>query len=268
MREPTSGTSGRSRKRRGKTGSTMAVKKKALGTSDPGEHAWRKVASAFSEDEDQFVSSAVPRVLKELLEKIDRGEYEPGQKINTVELASSLQLSRAPIREALHILAGKGIVSLLPDRGAVLRPFSKERLIEALEVLNALTGHAFRGAALRMNDAECRAVIEGHQRAIAEAARESDDFHFWLAVHNFLYDVAELCGNSIIPEMISNLNLDLQARIFNEYIPLGRHRERYAGTFHRLTEALMFGEGRTAASIGASHAEWQIQQLRQAPEPR
>lgn len=228
--------------------------------------AWRRVASSFSEfeNEESFSDSAVPRVLKALLAKIDAGEYEPGKKINTVQLADDLKLSRAPIREALHILAGKGIVTLLPDRGAVLRPFTKARLIETLEVLHCLFNFALARLATKIDENDNRQIIIRHQQLIATAAAEESGFSFWFYVHDFLYDVGKRCGNSMVDEIISTLSLDLCARTFDEYVPLSQGIAQYAKTFHKMTEALIDGDWRSAVAAAANHMEWQINALREA----
>lgn len=42
------------------------------------------------------------------MESFDEGVLEPGQRIKAAELAKRRDLSRAPVREALHVLAVRG----------------------------------------------------------------------------------------------------------------------------------------------------------------
>ena len=50
------------------------------------------------------------RVVVRIREMILHGELVPGQRVREVELASSLGVSRTPVREALPILAQEGIL--------------------------------------------------------------------------------------------------------------------------------------------------------------
>src|SRR4051794_26452078 len=61
--------------------------------------------------------AAVDRLLKGILE----GRLRPGQRLVVQALAEALGLGRMPIREALLVLAGIGVVEVRPNRGAVVR---------------------------------------------------------------------------------------------------------------------------------------------------
>ncbi|HWG02754.1 MAG TPA: GntR family transcriptional regulator, partial [Trebonia sp.] len=49
------------------------------------------------------------------------GELRPGQPLVEAELAGILGVSKTPVREALKTLAGTGLVTISPYRGAVVR---------------------------------------------------------------------------------------------------------------------------------------------------
>src|SRR5688572_14705972 len=84
-------------------------------------------------------TSLVQRVHKTLLENLDEGILHPGQRIKAAELAKRLGLSRAPVREALHVLAGQGFVELHPDKGAIIRALGMEDLIQIYEISGPIT---------------------------------------------------------------------------------------------------------------------------------
>jgi DNA-binding GntR family transcriptional regulator len=52
-----------------------------------------------------------------LFDAILSGKIRSGERLNETELARQLQISRAPIREALHQLQEQGIVVNNPRRG-------------------------------------------------------------------------------------------------------------------------------------------------------
>jgi len=58
------------------------------------------------------------RVADVLAERILSGELRPGERIKQDELASELDISRIPVRDALRILETRGLVSLKANAGA------------------------------------------------------------------------------------------------------------------------------------------------------
>jgi len=64
------------------------------------------------------IQSIVDNVRKYLLGRILHGELHPGQQVKEQEIASSLGISRPPIREALKLLEAEGLIVRKPNRGA------------------------------------------------------------------------------------------------------------------------------------------------------
>ena len=61
---------------------------------------------------------ASQRVADVVAERILTGQLKPGDRIKQDELASELNLSRIPVRDALRILETRGLVSLRANAGA------------------------------------------------------------------------------------------------------------------------------------------------------
>ena len=74
------------------------------------------------------------QVYNAIKENICDGRYEPGQRLNEVELARSLSVSRSPVREALRRLAADGLVVELPNRGVFVREFTPQDIQEIFDV--------------------------------------------------------------------------------------------------------------------------------------
>ena len=50
------------------------------------------------------------------------GKLQPGQPVREAQLSETLSISRAPVREALLILAHQGLVSFEPQKGKYAVP--------------------------------------------------------------------------------------------------------------------------------------------------
>lgn len=64
------------------------------------------------------IQSIVDNVRKHLLRQILHGELHPGQQVKEQEIASSLGISRPPVREAMKFLEADGLIVRKPNRGA------------------------------------------------------------------------------------------------------------------------------------------------------
>ena len=127
-------------------------------------------------------------VLGELRAMIVRGELKAAEQIKQDALAEQLGTSRVPLREALKILEGEGLVSYHPHRGYFVAELSAADLVEVYRIRQLLEDEAVATAIPRLTDAD----IEALQRAMSEVekAGESGDiaevtacnrrFHFLL----------------------------------------------------------------------------------------
>lgn len=64
--------------------------------------------------------------------------YDPGSRINEVELAKDLNLSRGPVREALRALEGEGLVVAEPQKGVRVQHTSSQEFRNALTLRETL----------------------------------------------------------------------------------------------------------------------------------
>jgi DNA-binding GntR family transcriptional regulator len=82
------------------------------------------------------------RILIEVFER----RFTSGSRLVVQRLAERFRVSPTPVREALVELAGLGIVELLPNRGAVVKPFGAEELRHISQVRRVLEMEAARSA--------------------------------------------------------------------------------------------------------------------------
>jgi DNA-binding GntR family transcriptional regulator len=87
--------------------------------------------------------SAIPRtsltsaVAERLRDQIIRGEIQEGAQLRQDVIATQFQVSRIPVREALRQLDAEGLITIVPNRGAVVPELSPDD-IEELFAIRAL----------------------------------------------------------------------------------------------------------------------------------
>lgn len=90
----------------------------------------------------QHKSTIVKYVTKRLREVILDGTLKKGDRVIQEEWAERLQVSRMPIREALTQLQMEGLVEIVPHKGAVVTPITKENVEEIYSIRAMLEGLA------------------------------------------------------------------------------------------------------------------------------
>src|SRR3546814_4279441 len=56
--------------------------------------------------------------------------FQPGQRLNEGELARELEISRTPLREAMHRLVSEGLLALVSGRGFFARPLEVKEVFD------------------------------------------------------------------------------------------------------------------------------------------
>ncbi|VEG55354.1 GntR family transcriptional regulator [Mycolicibacterium aurum] len=114
-----------------------------------------------------------------LRDAILSGELAPGDKIVEEQLCADFGISRAPLREALRLLAQQGLVEHLPRRGSRVADWSPTDILQLFALRNVLERHAIE-TALPLPDPQhdlepVRAALE--RMDVSADALDRDDAH-------------------------------------------------------------------------------------------
>jgi DNA-binding GntR family transcriptional regulator len=136
-------------------------------------------------------------VQDEILRRIKAGELQAGMKLNEMDLADHLQISRSPVREAFRALEEAGLVWLEKNRGAYIRDISDSEAAELYEVRAGLDEMAGRRLAAVISDDELSELREMLDRLEASSndGELNDYFSLNIAFHDRL---VEMAGNSTL----------------------------------------------------------------------
>lgn len=105
-------------------------------------------------------------LVERLREIMAEGELDAGQKVPERELCERLGVSRTPLREALKVLAADGLITLIPNRGAVVKQLTRAELEDLFPVMGALEALSGELACNRITGAEIRQIERVHNRMI------------------------------------------------------------------------------------------------------
>jgi DNA-binding GntR family transcriptional regulator len=151
--------------------------------------------------EDLALPGGVPRGEKTsvsasriLREAIFSGALRPGQTLGEENLARQLGISRTPVREALVLLRGEGLVETPPNRPAAVRSFTAHDLREMHSLRAVLEGYGARTAAPVITDeqiAELERSVERYAAMMDSDARLRELVAENFTFHNTIMEVAD-----------------------------------------------------------------------------
>ncbi|MBW7884321.1 MAG: FadR family transcriptional regulator [Caldilineaceae bacterium] len=125
----------------------------------------------------------VDRLVVEIQEFIIKGHLEPGMMLPPErELAETLGVSRTVVREAVHILVAKGLLSSQQGVGTIVREVTRDQVVEPLGWLLRSRGATFDHLH------QVRSVIEVEIAGLAATSATSED------IANLSRNVEEMAG--------------------------------------------------------------------------
>ena len=150
-------------------------------------------------------SSSLPTLVqRELTQQIIAGDLRAGAKLNEVDVALRLGVSRGPVREAFRALEESGLVRFEKNRGVFVRQVSLEEADEIFELRALLDEYAGRRAARNATADDVAALqklVDGMESA---AGRGEVDEYFSLNLE-FHERIIELAGNAKLARLYRRL---------------------------------------------------------------
>jgi DNA-binding GntR family transcriptional regulator len=198
-----------------------------------------------------------------IVEGVMKGRYAPGQRLIAADLAEEFKVSRAPVREALHVLAGEGVVELIANRGARIRRLSVEERVEFLEFTEAICVLGVRLATGKARDPEVRADIEAAYQPIEEAWARRHAVDFVEALYRYHIELNRLSGNQFLDFFYRRPYIRFYTTLLAELAP-GGHWEQYILNYRLIHEMTLSGDAHSAVITFTSHIRWVLRNMRAA----
>ena len=202
------------------------------------------------ENHEQGLSLAIAEELKRL---IYSGEIAPGDRLNEVNLASRMGTSRGPIREAIRILTGLGLVTAVPNRGVFVRQVSIREMLENYELRTLLFGHAAEQACEHI-DQESQAKLKDSLDQMDKACVAGDGATYYEMNLHFHALILQLSGNHRLhqayDELVKEMHL-FRRSFFNSPGNMRRSNKEHRAIY----EAIISHEPRRTKNLAEKHVQ-------------
>jgi DNA-binding GntR family transcriptional regulator len=195
--------------------------------------------------------TSVERAYAALREMLVRFAFKPGERLNEVEIARRLDMSRAPVREAMNRLVSERLLTFVPNQGFSCRRLSASETAALYEVRSDLESAAAQSvpataapeAIAELQRYWASVTAEQDTALVAALVARDEEFHLRLA---------QLAGNAERVRMLRDINARVQfVRLINLEDP-ARLRQAFA-EHAEIVARLIDGDGAGAADVMRRH---------------
>jgi len=173
------------------------------------------------------------------------GTLLPGEKLNDIELAKALGVSRTPIRESLQLLEVQGFVEMFPGKATQVTAVEKEAITELLPPLAALQALSAELAIPLLSD-ETISLLESTNKRFSEAVNAQDYFSAIKIDEKFHQIIVDTANNSYIISMIASLQAHVSRLFFHNSIVL---TEQSIKEHNQIVELMKEGNAAKVSSV-------------------
>lgn len=149
-----------------------------------------------------LVELAVDRLRRDILS----GRTDPGERLVEEQLTRRLGISRAPLREAMRLLAQQGLVEHIPRRGARVATLSDDDVRELYEVRDVLERHAVAAMPPSPDLSGLRVALD----VMRKATEAGDRLELANAHRRFHTEVVRLGGNKQLATLYESILVRIQ----------------------------------------------------------
>jgi DNA-binding GntR family transcriptional regulator len=153
------------------------------------------------------IHSLREQIREHILEGIISGRWQPGERIVERRIATELEVSQTPVREALRELESLRLIESAPNKGVRVRSLTAADLEESYPVRAGLEAIAAELAADRL--AEDCSALEPHVNALYEADRTSDGTAQVRHTVAFHREMVRAAGNSVLLHTWEGLGIEV-----------------------------------------------------------
>ncbi|KIF74136.1 GntR family transcriptional regulator [Streptomyces sp. 150FB] len=179
------------------------------------------------------VHSLREQIREHIVEGIVSGRWKPGERIVERRIATELQVSQTPVREALRELESLRLIESAPNKGVRVRGLSAADLEESYPVRAGLEQIAAELAAERLA-VDC-SRLEPHVTALYAADRANDGTAQVRHTVAFHRELVRAAGNSVLLHTWEGLGIEVFTALSIRW--LGTVQKSYAEEHQELVEA-------------------------------
>ncbi|HEX5534469.1 MAG TPA: GntR family transcriptional regulator [Actinomycetales bacterium] len=191
--------------------------------------------------------------LVELRELILTGGVRPGQQLIQDAIANQLAISRVPVREALKILEGEGLVTYSPHHGYIVTKLTHEEILEVYRIRDLLEDEAAAKAVGLLTEEDFEAMARANEQLSAAYANGNLIDILW-ANREFHYILFRRGGTERLSKLI-RIAWDSIEPYRSRYFADTEHHARQTAEHLEIIEAARAGDVERVLALSRAHRQ-------------
>lgn len=179
------------------------------------------------------IHSLREQIREHIVEGIVSGRWQPGERIVERRIATELEVSQTPVREALRELESLRLIESAPNKGVRVRNLTAADLEESYPVRAGLEQIAAELACEKL--AADTSALEAHVTALYEADRKADGTAQVRHTVAFHREMVRAAGNSVLLHTWEGLGIEVFTALSIRW--LGTVQQSYAEEHQELVDA-------------------------------
>lgn len=193
------------------------------------------------------------RVFHKIREDILKGRYRQNEAMKELQISKELGVSRTPVREALRQLELEGLVTIIPNKGAVVSGVSAKDIEDIYAIRSLIEGLSAKWAAENIGEAQLNELEEivylsefhlkkGHIEQLYELDNK---------FHEMLYEAS---GSKILRHVLSDFHHYVQ-RVRKTSLAEPERAEKSIAEHKAILEALRSKDSEAARGLTNVHVQ-------------
>ncbi|MEU2771417.1 GntR family transcriptional regulator [Streptomyces sp. NPDC007162] len=193
------------------------------------------------------------RAVSEIRQRVIHGDLAPGASFSEADIAQRLQMSKAPVREALAVLRRLGWVEVIPRSGYRVPPVTLRGMQDLFELRLWLEPEAAALAA-RHGARRPEQIAALQEFCAREEERGAEDPAAWLTDHYRAHRrIAVLSGNAELERVLDEVLLKMERYHALDVIGSAAGSGGNESAHRRLVEAIAAGDSAAARDLATLH---------------
>lgn len=204
------------------------------------------------------------KVYRGIFKAIYEGRLLPGHRLSAPRMMQEFSVGRGTVREALNRLLAAGVITMARNHSATVRLFSREEMLDLLDIVGALLRLAAQRAARRLDEVDTRLQIEEIYDEIQSAIGSGDLDRFTLAREAYYRAILATAGNQELIRLFPAIHVHLMRLQLRDDPPVAQSAQ--LADYQALTKLLLSGDAIGAGEAAAMHVWHMTDAIRNLPD--
>jgi len=193
------------------------------------------------------------RVFHKIREDILNGRYSQNEAMKELQISKELGVSRTPVREALRQLELEGLVTIIPNKGAVVSGISAKDISDIYAIRSLIEGLSAQWAAQNITNEQLDELEEIVYLSEFHLSKGHIDQLYELdnKFHEMLYEAS---GSKVLRHVLSDFHHYVQ-RIRKSSLSAQDRARKSIGEHKAILDALRKGNSEEAESLTTVHVQ-------------